>query len=98
MIAKASDSALSKQLVKLWPIFNRYQHWSIGDGLNVDAWNSSWIGENFRIEDRVESVPSHLQTAKVAELVSVDGSLNEECIDWLPYEVQNRISECRIRG
>lgn len=34
---KASDSALWKQLVKLWPIFNRYQYWSIGDGLNVNA-------------------------------------------------------------
>ena len=27
----------------------------------------------------------------MAELVSVDGNLNEECIDWLSYEVQNRI-------
>lgn len=54
--SKPTDSALWKNMAKLWPWFREFETWSIGNGRRISVWRDNWIGEWCKLIDMVEGI------------------------------------------
>jgi len=62
--------------VNLWQNLQAFCFWSVGDGGGIDVWYNAWIESGLRIGDLDVTVPNVTIHAKVADLVTHDGSWN----------------------
>jgi hypothetical protein len=96
-ISKSTDSSLWKALMDVWlvTIFNEY--WMIGNGGNIDAWNSCWLDAGFKISYMKFNIPPHIVSCKVADLVEENGKWKWSLLDdWLPIDIEDKIRAITI--
>lgn len=93
LIAKGTtNSSPWKNIAKLGTDFNKFEFWSIGDGVHVHAWKDKWINGDIRISEMGLNIPQDQINYNVADLVTVDGNWNTSSFgDWLPSDVFNKI-------
>lgn len=69
--------------------------WIIGDGKIIRAWEDSWLGQEFRLIDHLETIPGHLINSKVRDLVAQDGDWDFSMMDsWMPVHLRDKIKVC----
>jgi len=79
--------------VKLWPMLEEYNFWSVGNGMSVNICSDAWIDKGFRIRDLELDVLEQLQDDKVVALLDEFGMWNMELLHgWLPTYIINKIA------
>lgn len=68
ILMKPTYSSLQKSIAKVWPRMNKYNMQSIGDNIDVNAWNDVWIAPNVCISDLQIVIPMHMHNAKLADI------------------------------
>lgn len=66
---KPYHSCIWKNIYKLSSFLKEATFWSLGNGKSINVWRDKWV-DNFRIDEYINQVPTHLSTLKVAALIN----------------------------
>ncbi|MCI04750.1 putative ribonuclease H protein, partial [Trifolium medium] len=71
-------------------MLRQFSVWTVGDGCDIDAWIDVWIEEGLCLDQHL-TIPSHLLSLKVGDLVDGNGNWNWRLFEsWMPDEYQQK--------
>ncbi|KAI5434750.1 hypothetical protein KIW84_021536 [Lathyrus oleraceus] len=71
---------------------DKYNMWSVGEHIDVNAWNDVWIAPNICIFDLQIVIPMHMRNAKLADIAHEDAGWNSEDLNnSLPMNMLQQI-------
>ncbi|GAU40657.1 hypothetical protein TSUD_83360 [Trifolium subterraneum] len=78
-----SDSPLWKSIGKVWSDINKFEAWSIGDGLTVNCWKDIWIDTSTRLGEFVDTLPNNVTNWRVHDLVDNNNEWKLQALELL---------------
>jgi hypothetical protein len=79
-------------LVLLQKEIDCFSCWAIGEGNQVNAWESCWIEPGLKICDPNVNIPITIMHATVSELSTAEGEWNWDLLTgWLPENIMKKL-------